>query len=134
MDNITSAIGDHPHVGEVRGLGLLCGVEYVKDKSTKEPFDPSQKVGDKILNAAIERGLFSRVRGDVFCLAPPIVIEDSELDRLAAISAGSDNRRSGDITRYPESDARVSFLASDSFAIGYEHQPLVPRYKLSSWS
>ena len=85
MDNITSAIGDHPHVGEVRGLGLLCGVEYVKDKSTKEPFDPSQKIGDKILNAAIERGLFSRVRGDVFCLAPPIVIENSELDRLAAI-------------------------------------------------
>ena len=85
MDNLTSAIGDHPHVGEVRGLGLLCGVEYVKDKSTKEPFDPSQKVGDKILNAAIERGLFSRVRGDVFCLAPPIVIENSELDRLAAI-------------------------------------------------
>ena len=85
IDNMTSAISDHPHVGEVRGLGLLCGVEYVKDKATKEPFDAADKIGDNVLAAAIKRGLFSRVRGDVFCLAPPIVIEDSELDRLCAI-------------------------------------------------
>ncbi len=85
QDNLVSALGDHPHVGNIRGLGLLCGVEYVKDKATKEPFAPADKVGDKILNAAIERGLFSRVRGDVYCLAPPIVIENSEIDRLTAI-------------------------------------------------
>jgi len=85
MDNLQSALGDHPHVGEVRGLGLLCGVEYVKDKSTKASFDPSDKIGEKVLSAAIARGLFSRVRGDVFCIAPPIVIDNSELDRLAAI-------------------------------------------------
>ena len=85
MDNLTSALGEHPHVGEIRGLGLLCGVEYVKDRDTKEAFDPADKIGDKILSAAIARGLFSRVRGDVFCIAPPIVIEDSEIDRLAAI-------------------------------------------------
>ena len=85
MQNLQSALGDHPHVGDIRGLGLLAGVEYVKDKTTKEAFDPAEKIGDKILNAAINRGLFSRVRGDVFCLAPPIVIEESELDRLTAI-------------------------------------------------
>ncbi len=84
-ENLTSALGDHPHVGDIRGLGLIYGVEYVKDKSTKEAFDPADKIGEKILHAAIERGLFSRVRGDVFCIAPPIVIEESELDRLAAI-------------------------------------------------
>ena len=85
MQNLQSALGDHPHVGDIRGLGLLAGVEYVKDKATKEAFSPAEKIGDKILNAAINRGLFSRVRGDVFCLAPPIVIEESELDRLTAI-------------------------------------------------
>ena len=85
MQNLQSALGDHPHVGDIRGLGLLAGVEYVKDKATKEAFSPAEKIGDKILNAAINRGLFSRVRGDVFCLAPPIVIEDAELDRLTAI-------------------------------------------------
>ena len=85
MDNLQSALGDHPHVGDIRGLGLLAGVEFVKDKSTKEAFAPADKVGDKILNAAMQRGLFSRVRGDVYCLAPPIVIEESEIDRLTAI-------------------------------------------------
>ena len=85
LANLSSALGDHPHVGDVRGLGLLAGVEYVKDKSTKEAFNPADKIGEQILSAAIERGLFSRVRGDVFCLAPPIVTEDSEIDRLAAI-------------------------------------------------
>ena len=83
--NLTSALGDHPHVGDIRGLGLMHGVEYVKDKATKEPFDASEKVGERILNAAIDRGLFSRIRGDVFCLAPPIVIEPSEIARLCAI-------------------------------------------------
>ncbi len=84
-ENLNHALGGHSHVGDIRGLGLLCGVEYVKDKSTKEPFAPSEKIGDRILHAAMERGLFSRVRGDVFCLAPPIITENSELDRLTAI-------------------------------------------------
>ena len=38
MQNLQSALGDHPHVGDIRGLGLLAGVEYVKDKATKEAF------------------------------------------------------------------------------------------------
>ena len=85
LDNLKNAIGDHPHVGDIRGLGLMCAVEYVKDRTTKESFDADEKIGVKILNAAIERGLFSRMRGDVLCLAPPIVIDDSEIDRLSAI-------------------------------------------------
>ena len=36
---LKSALADHPHVGDVRGLGLMCGVEYVKDRASKEPFD-----------------------------------------------------------------------------------------------
>ncbi len=85
LGSLRNALSDHPHVGDIRGLGLMCAVEYVKDKSTKEAFDAADKTGDRILSAAIDRGLFSRVRGDVFCLAPPIVIEDDEIDRLCAI-------------------------------------------------
>lgn len=85
MENLNTALGDHPHVGDIRGLGLIAGVEYVKDRSTKEPFPAEEKIGDKVLSAAIERGLFSRVRGDVFCIAPPIVITNDEIDRLCAI-------------------------------------------------
>jgi adenosylmethionine-8-amino-7-oxononanoate aminotransferase len=79
------SLADHPHVGEVRGLGLMCAIEYVKDRATKEEFAPEEKVGPRVHAAAQERGLFSRLRGDVFCLAPPIVTTEAQLDRIAEI-------------------------------------------------
>ncbi|NIR31541.1 MAG: aspartate aminotransferase family protein [Gammaproteobacteria bacterium] len=82
LDHLREALSDHPHVGDVRGLGLMCAVEIVEDKSTKEEFAPAEKVGPRILAAALERGLFSRVRGDVFCLAPPITTPEDQLDRI----------------------------------------------------
>jgi adenosylmethionine-8-amino-7-oxononanoate aminotransferase len=85
LRSLTQALAGHPRVGDVRGLGLMCGIEYVKDKATKEEFKPEEKVGPRIHAAAQERGLFSRLRGDVFCLAPPIVTSTSQLDRIVAI-------------------------------------------------
>jgi len=85
LKNLKQALADHPNVGDVRGLGLMCAVEIVKDKGTKEEFPAADKVGPRVHAAAVERGLFSRVRGDVFCLAPPIVIKDAELDRIVEI-------------------------------------------------
>jgi len=83
---LREAIGNHPHVGEVRGLGLMVGVEFVQDKVTKATFLPEERIGSKIHQAAQERGLFSRLRGeDVFCLAPPIVTSDELLDRIVNI-------------------------------------------------
>ena len=74
---LRQSLGDHPHVGDVRGLGLMCAVEYVKDKGTKEEFKPEEKVGPRIHSAAQEPGLFSRLRGDVFCLARRSVTANS---------------------------------------------------------
>ena len=85
LDGLDSALGDHPHVGEVRGLGLMGAVEIVRDKATKEEFDPGEKVGARVHAAAVKRGLFSRVRGDVFCLAPPIVTTEEQIDRIVEI-------------------------------------------------
>jgi adenosylmethionine-8-amino-7-oxononanoate aminotransferase len=82
---LEQALADHPHVGDVRGLGLMCGIEYVKNKATKEEFSPEVKVGPRIHAAAQERGLFSRLRGDVFCLAPPVVISPAQIERIASI-------------------------------------------------
>ena len=79
---LTTALADHPHVGDVRGKGLMCAVEFVRDKSTKEEFDAAEQVGGRIHTAAQQRGLFSRLRGDVFLLAPPIVISTGQLDRV----------------------------------------------------
>ena len=85
LNALGAALSDHPHVGDVRGLGLMCGVEIVKDKQTKEEFDAGDKVGIRVHSACAERGLFSRVRGDVFCLAPPIVTSHAQLDQIVEI-------------------------------------------------
>jgi adenosylmethionine-8-amino-7-oxononanoate aminotransferase len=85
LQSLRAALGDHAHVGDLRGKGLMCGVEIVKDKSTKEEFAASEGVGAKIQLEARRRGLFSRVRGDVYCLAPPIVTTHDQLDRIASI-------------------------------------------------
>ena len=45
---LRAALSDHPHVGDVRGKGLMCAVEYVKDKSTKAEFEPREQVGPKL--------------------------------------------------------------------------------------
>jgi adenosylmethionine-8-amino-7-oxononanoate aminotransferase len=85
LASLKPALAGHPHVGDVRGLGLMCGIEYVKDKTTKEEFSPEEKVGPRIHAAAQERGLFSRLRGDVFCLAPPFVTSPAQLERMVSI-------------------------------------------------
>ena len=89
LARLRSALADHPHVGEVRGQGLMCGVELVQDKATKAEFPPQEKIGTRVLAEALERGLFSRVRGDVFLLAPPIITTHAQLDRAVEILAKS---------------------------------------------
>ena len=89
LARLRAVLGNHPHVGEIRGKGLMCAVEFVRDRATKAEFDPAERVGER-LNAEVQRrGLFSRLRGDVFCLAPPFVTTRDELDRMANILADS---------------------------------------------
>ena len=89
LARLRSALADHPHVGEVRGQGLMCGIELVQDKATKAEFPPQEKIGTRVLAEALERGLFSRVRGDVFLLAPPIITTHAQLERAVEILAKS---------------------------------------------
>ena len=89
LARLRSALADHPHVGEVRGQGLMCGVELVQDKATKAEFPPQEKIGTRVQVEALERGLFSRVRGDVFLLAPPIITTHAQLERAVEILAAS---------------------------------------------
>lgn len=78
-------LASHPNVGDVRGLGLMTAVEIVKDKNTKEEFAPSEQVGARIHDACQQRGLFSRLRGDVFILAPPVVTTEQQLDQCVNV-------------------------------------------------
>ena len=89
LDALRGALADHPHVGDVRGKGLMCGVELVEDKTTKRPFSAGRKIGPQVLLRARERGMLSRVKGDSYLLAPPIVITHAELDRCVEILSRS---------------------------------------------
>lgn len=85
LAGLQAALADHPHVGEVRGKGLMCAVEYVRDRATKAEFAAADRVGER-LNAAMQRrGLFSRFRTDALLLAPPFVTTHAELDRIVRV-------------------------------------------------
>jgi adenosylmethionine-8-amino-7-oxononanoate aminotransferase len=81
-----SALDSHPHVGQVRGLGLLQGVEFVKHKSTREPFPKDAGIAEKIRQAALEKnvltypsqGAVDGTCGDHVLLAPPFIITPQE--------------------------------------------------------
>ena len=75
---------DHPLVGEVRGVGLIAGVELVADKETKQPFAPPGAVGGYFANRAQEHGLIIRAMGDLIGFCPPLIIQEEEIDELLA--------------------------------------------------
>jgi adenosylmethionine-8-amino-7-oxononanoate aminotransferase len=89
-ERLTSALDSHPHVGEVRGIGLLNAVEFVADTRTKEPFARSDAVTERIYGAAFERGLTvypctSAVDGhvgDAIILGPPLSVTEDDLDEM----------------------------------------------------
>jgi adenosylmethionine-8-amino-7-oxononanoate aminotransferase len=73
------------NVGDVRGLGLMCGVEVVEDKATKKSFPANRKIGVRVYQECVKRGLVSRIKDDIFMLAPAFVISDSDLDQCVNI-------------------------------------------------
>ncbi len=92
---IADAVRDHPHVGDVRGRGLMVGVELVADAGTRAPFARARRRTEAVVAAARERGalLYSGtgcangVDGDVILLGPPFVTTDAELERIATVVA-----------------------------------------------
>ena len=77
------ALGEHPLVGEARGLGLVGGVELVADKASKRSFEPTAGVGARAARFAEEEGVLLRsLAGDVLSLCPPLIISPDEIDLL----------------------------------------------------
>jgi adenosylmethionine-8-amino-7-oxononanoate aminotransferase len=80
-------------VGDIRGKGLFAGIEFVKDRKTKEPFDPRLKLNGSIANRAFEKGLITYpggggadgIKGDHLLLAPPLIITEEQVDRMVSI-------------------------------------------------
>jgi adenosylmethionine-8-amino-7-oxononanoate aminotransferase len=81
----------HPQVAEIRGLGLLLGIEFVKDKKTREPFPKEANVAEKISQASLTKnvltyptqGCVDGLRGDHILLAPPFIISAEECSQIA---------------------------------------------------
>jgi adenosylmethionine-8-amino-7-oxononanoate aminotransferase len=87
---LRDAFGQHPHVGDIRGRGLLWGLEFVRNRATREPFDASAELAKRIKLTAQRLGLIcypssgtvdGRI-GDHVVVAPPFVIRASELEEL----------------------------------------------------
>jgi 4-aminobutyrate--pyruvate transaminase len=75
---------EHPLVGEVRGRGLLAGVELVADKRTHRPFEAARRIGPACAAAAEAHGLIVRAIGDTISLCPPVIINEDEISALVS--------------------------------------------------
>ncbi|SFR98701.1 aspartate aminotransferase family protein [Yoonia litorea] len=80
------ALGDHPHVGEIRGEGMLCAVEFVKDRDSRTFFDANDKIGPQIAAALLAQGVIGRAmpQGDILGFAPPFCLTKAEADEVVA--------------------------------------------------
>ena len=84
---------DHPSVGDVRGMGLMWGLELVRDKETKKTFNPGLQTHLKVYEAAKQQGLLLLPSGgcdrghagDMVLLGPPLIITSKEIDELIGI-------------------------------------------------
>jgi len=96
---LTDVLGEHPNVGDIRGLGLFQGLELVADRPSKAPLPPRLGTAGKVKKAAFEAGLIcypmagtiDGVQGDHILLAPPFIISEAQIDELVAKLAQSIN-------------------------------------------
>ena len=77
------SFSDHPLVGEVRGVGLMAGIELVSDKKNKIPFDPSVQIGEKITRLLLEEGMINRAIVNTIAFSPPLVVTEGDVDEMA---------------------------------------------------
>ena len=89
LADLNSALGDHVHVGNVRGLGLMAAVELVENRASKANFDASRKIGTAVIAEARSRGLVTRGRGDTIYLGPALVMQPPMIKRVVDIIAES---------------------------------------------
>lgn len=91
QDRLAAILGQHPHVGDIRGRGLFQAIEFVEDRASKRPFDPKLKLHERVKAAAMEEGVLvyamggtiDGVSGNHIMLAPPYNIDDELANEIA---------------------------------------------------
>ncbi|GKZ35578.1 hypothetical protein AbraIFM66950_006277 [Aspergillus brasiliensis] len=96
-DRLRGSLEQHPHVGDIRGKGLFWGIEFVKDKETKEPFSPGKGVAFQIQETGLKpeygvslyaaNGTVDCMKGDHIILAPPYNVSKEEIDIIVDTAA-----------------------------------------------
>ena len=89
FERLLKPLRDHPHVGDVRQRGFMAGIELVRDKTTKQPYDEAEQMGARVCTAARPRGAIIRPLGDTIVLMPPLAIDHDTLRTLVDVLAGS---------------------------------------------
>ncbi len=87
---LEEALGQHPHVGDIRGRGFFQGLEIVEDRETAEPFSPDARMYDRVMRKGFDNGLIvyptggnvDGVKGDQIIVAPPYNATLDELDEI----------------------------------------------------
>ncbi len=90
---LESALGDHPHIGDIRGRGLFWGLEFVRDRQTKEPFPAATHLAWQIWRRAFDNGLIvyysqgcaDGFAGDIIMVGPPLIIDESQVGKLVEL-------------------------------------------------
>jgi hypothetical protein len=97
LKSLSSALEDDPSVGDVRGIGLMVGVELVADRSSRTPFPRALQATERVVAAARDAGLLlysstghvDGLDGDLVMLGPPFVISDDECELVVERTAAA---------------------------------------------
>ena len=92
-EKLSAALGDLSCVGDVRGIGLMWGVEFVSDRATKVPFPRAARFARRVADAAFDKGLIvypstgcaDGVAGDLVMIAPPFIIAEAQMDEVVRL-------------------------------------------------
>ncbi len=85
---MADALADHPNVGEVRGEGMLCAVELVKDRDDRVFFDSADKTSPRVVAAMLEKGVIARAmpQSDIIGFAPPLSLTRAQAEEIVAVT------------------------------------------------
>ena len=101
QQRLRETFSGHPLVGEARGESLLGALEFVADKSKKQRFDASLKVGPRVAAACLEQGLIARAmpHGDILGFAPPLIVSPADIDRIIELTGKAVDKVTGELVR-----------------------------------
>ncbi len=96
---LRETFGDHPIVGEVRGIGLLAAIELVPDREERRFFPDIGRVGTQCRNYCFQSGLISRAIRDTMVLAPPLIVSEAEIEEILGLLKDAIDRTARDFEK-----------------------------------